>query len=167
MGGATTSDDLVAVSNPNMHTFQQQVEQYYQPKASAPGCENTSWLADDAIFLVFIGINDVCRSYESDLAASNVPALLQAYFQYDDELHISGARNFLFVSVPPFDRSPQIVSRGAQDAASCSNFINTYNWQLTQAVNDSASANIDSKINIYDFHTWMPQVLDLPQTYVL
>ena len=69
--------------------------------------------------------------------------LLQAYFHYIDELHTSGARNFLFVGVPPVDRSPPILARGEQDAASCSQYINTYNLQLAQKVQDWSATNLD------------------------
>ena len=57
MGGATISDGIVA-TEPYIHTLQQQVEQYYQPKYSVPGGENAPWSANDAIFLIFFGINE-------------------------------------------------------------------------------------------------------------
>ena len=58
MSGATISDSIVAAVSPSIHTFQQQVEQYYEPKYSTPGGENAPWSANDAIFLIFIGINE-------------------------------------------------------------------------------------------------------------
>ena len=158
--GATISDSIIAGVSPDTHSLQQQVENYFRPKYSTPGGENASWSADDAVFLIFIGINEyvdeskhpshvadmlesIGLSYQSDPSADNVSALLQAYFHYVDELHGSGARNFLFVNVPPFNRSPAIQARGAQDAANCSKSIHTYNSQLAQQVQSWSAANAD------------------------
>ena len=58
MSGATTSDSVVAAVSPDIHTFQQQVENDYEPKFSTPGGENAPWSADDAVFLIFFGINE-------------------------------------------------------------------------------------------------------------
>ena len=151
MSGATISDSIVAAVSPDIHSFQQQVENYYKPKYSTGGGKNAPWAANNAIFLIFIGINEwadiswrpsqianllesINLSYQGDPSASNVSALLHAYFHYVDELHATGARNFLFVNIPPFDRSPPNLARGAHDAANCSKYINTFNKQLARKV---------------------------------
>ncbi|MCJ1458624.1 hypothetical protein MMC28_008998 [Mycoblastus sanguinarius] len=164
-GGATITDSIVPTSDPTINTFQQQVENYYQPKYSVQGGANAPWSADDAIFIIFFGINDIFGSYENkDIdPAVQIPKLLDAYFSYVDELHRTGARKFLFVGVPPVDRSPYIMARGAADAASCSNWVNSYNLRLAGSVNEWAAANPDSTKSIYDFHAWMTTVLDNPQ----
>ena len=86
-------------------------------------------------------------SYQGDPSADKVSPLLEAYFHYVDELHASGARNFLFVNVPPFDRSPARQARGAQDAANCSKSIHTYNSQLAQEVQNWSAANADVRFD--------------------
>ena len=58
MSGATISDNIVAAVSPDIHTFQQQVENYFKPKYSTPGGNNARWSANDAVFLIFIGINE-------------------------------------------------------------------------------------------------------------
>ena len=58
MSGATTSDSNVAAVGSDVHTFQQQVENYYKPKYSSPGGKNAPWSANDAVFLIFIGVNE-------------------------------------------------------------------------------------------------------------
>jgi len=49
--------------------------------------------------VTWIGINDV--SY-----MRNPPDQLRSLFQLEDQLYAAGARNFIFLTVPPFDRSP-------------------------------------------------------------
>ena len=58
MSGATISDSVVAAVSPDIHSFQQQVENYYKPKYSTPGGEKAPWSANDTVFLIFIGINE-------------------------------------------------------------------------------------------------------------
>lgn len=58
MSGAFISDTIVAAVSPDIHTYQQQVEQHHKPKYSAPGGKDAPWSASDAIFLIFIGINE-------------------------------------------------------------------------------------------------------------
>ena len=56
-GGATITDSLVA-NSAQIHSFEEQVEQYYEPKYSTPGGTNAPWTADTAIFTTFFGINE-------------------------------------------------------------------------------------------------------------
>ena len=92
-------------------------------------------------------LESIDLSYQSDPSAHKVSTLLQAYFQYVDELHATGARNFLFVNVPPFNRSPARQARGAQDTANCSKTIHTYNSQLAQGVQNWGAANTDVRFD--------------------
>jgi len=68
------------------------------------------WTAKNSLFctpygyrkltvVTWIGINDV--SY-----LRNPPDQLRSLFQLEDQLYEAGARNFIFLTVPPFDRSP-------------------------------------------------------------
>ena len=67
MSGATISDSVVAAVSPDIHSFQQQVEHYYKPKYSTPGGNNAPWSAKDAVFLIFIGINEWVDASLQDL----------------------------------------------------------------------------------------------------
>ena len=101
-------------------------------------------------------LESIDLSYQGDPSADKVSALLQAYFHYVDELHASGARNFLFVNVPPFDRSPARQARGAKDAADCSKSIHTYNSQLAQEVPNWSAVNADVR---FDFILYPSSIL--------
>jgi len=48
--------------------------------------------------VTWIGINDVTY-------LRNPPDQLRSLFQIQDQLYAAGARNFVFLTVPPFDRS--------------------------------------------------------------
>jgi len=53
-----------------------------------------------------------------------------------EELHTLGARSFLFLTVPPTDRSPLVLEQGPQASALMHTFISQYNTQLNLAVNN-------------------------------
>ncbi|CAE6431237.1 unnamed protein product [Rhizoctonia solani] len=56
------------------------------------------WNAKNSLFITWIGINDINRGVVSE----RLPML----FGLQHDLYENGARNFLFLNLPPFDRSP-------------------------------------------------------------
>ena len=88
-------------------------------------------------------MNSIQFSYEDADPAIRIPQLIDAYFRYVNELYEDGARRFLFMGVPPFDRSPPYVAKAPQDAQKCSNFINEYNLELAKQIIDWAGTHPD------------------------
>ena len=66
--------------------------------------------------------------------ATEVPVLLDAYFEYVNELLAVGAQKILFINLPPTNRSPPYLGQSADMASKMANFINTYNQQLTARI---------------------------------
>lgn len=80
-----------------------QVNSFLANKAVAP------WTGTNALFSVFIGINDIGNSwYQSGDRAAFSDTLLTAYFALIQKIYDAGGRNFLFVNVPNVDRSPLV-----------------------------------------------------------
>ncbi|KAJ3482364.1 hypothetical protein NLI96_g7024 [Meripilus lineatus] len=87
-GGATIDASLVTPYEPTVLSMTDQVNQFLTTVANKPA--STPWTSSNALFSFFIGINDIGNSYyQSGSRDANV-----------------GARNFLFINVPPIDRSP-------------------------------------------------------------
>ncbi|PIL24007.1 hypothetical protein GSI_13758 [Ganoderma sinense ZZ0214-1] len=63
------------------------------------------WNAEDTLFITWIGINDCAR-----LEIPAVPNAVEELFVEQEALYQAGARNFLFIDVPPIHRSPGGVS---------------------------------------------------------
>ncbi|EJF66374.1 hypothetical protein DICSQDRAFT_97426 [Dichomitus squalens LYAD-421 SS1] len=59
------------------------------------------WSAQDTLFVTWIGIND-CGQIE----IPSVPETLEELFVEQEVLYQAGARNFLFIDVPPIHRTP-------------------------------------------------------------
>ncbi|CAF9913776.1 MAG: hypothetical protein HETSPECPRED_001657 [Heterodermia speciosa] len=164
-GGATITDSIVRPIDPQINTLQEQVEQLFQPRYLSQKNKPGGWTADSSIFSILIGINDIQFSFEDADPAIRIPQLIDAYFRYVNEMYDDGARRFLFMGVPPFDRSPPYIAKAPQDAQKCSDFINGYNLELAKQANDWAGTHPDADTSIYDFHAWMTKILDAPQQY--
>ena len=95
----------------------------------------------DLRWLILFG--SVLHSYENIPAATQVPKLLDAYFSYVEQLYKDGGRKFLFLNLNPFDRSPPLLAKGANNAASCSAYSKEYNTQLERRVKDWSSNHKD------------------------
>lgn len=61
-----------------------------------------------------------------------VPELMDNYFRLVHELYESGARQFLFLNVPPTTRSPKIVSQN--DTVAHSTYVGIYNRELSARI---------------------------------
>jgi phospholipase/lecithinase/hemolysin len=57
------------------------------------------WKATDSLFFTWVGINDCAFG-------PNIDEKMTAIFVGQEQLYKAGARNFLFVNLPPIDRSP-------------------------------------------------------------
>jgi hypothetical protein len=68
-------------------------------KFLARHAKNVVWNAEDSLFVLWAGIND--------LAETGSPVgPIKALFQLMNELHGAGARNFLLLDCPPIHRTP-------------------------------------------------------------
>ena len=156
-GGATVDSALVTPYLPTVLSLKQQVQTEYLPiYADHPSFFD--WQANDTLFAIFIGINDIGNAYgeaNSSLIFSDVFA---EYASLVDQLYGSGARNFLFLNVPPVNRSPLTVAAGAAAQALEAIDITVYNGNLTQLADkwDSSSTHLWSKTcaNLYASRFW-------------
>jgi phospholipase/lecithinase/hemolysin len=106
-GGATVDAALAKPYLPTVHSLIDQVTGDFMP---AYGVMPTSrrrvqWTGDDSLFLFFIGINDVLNTYNAN-NPSLVAKIFSEYTGLVEQVYSSGARNFLFLDVPPLQKSP-------------------------------------------------------------
>ena len=120
------------------------------------------WTGQNSIFSIFFGINDITRSCASQ---DTQTALLNSYFNLATNLYNAGARKFLFIGVPPVDRSPVACNTDSCDGTTCSNIINSFNGELASMVTPWAQSLSGVTTSIYDFHAFLEGVLDNPTQY--
>jgi len=90
---------------------------------------------------------------------------LNAYFALVQKLYNAGGRNFLFLNVPPIDRTPLMLAQSASAQALEKSVINTFNTKLAAKIKAFQSANSGVKTFIYDSHTQFTTMLNSPKTY--
>ncbi|KAK1228408.1 hypothetical protein PQX77_008545 [Marasmius sp. AFHP31] len=111
---------------------------------------------DDALFVCWIGINDCAYSHEH---AHTIEKIISLHDQLYKEVH---ARNFMFVDVPPIERTPA-VHRGNEESAK-GNYID-WNTMLQTSLNAFAVSHPDSTVLVYSSHALFTRVLDNPTSY--
>ncbi|KAI0629647.1 hypothetical protein C8Q77DRAFT_1236175 [Trametes polyzona] len=169
-GGATINASLVQPYEPTVLSVIDQVNQFLAGAAKKPA--TAPWTSENALFSVWIGINDLGNSYyqSGDRDAFN-DVLLDSYFGQVQELagltvcSNVGARNFLFINVPPTDRSPLMLGQAASAQALLKQVIASYNTKLAQRAAALEAANPGVSTWIWDSNAAFSEVLDNPTKY--
>ena len=164
-GGATVDSALVKPYLPTVLSLKDQVRNEYLPKyASHPSYFN--WKPENTLFASFLGINDVGNAYANPNASWVLADDIAEYASLMDEVYQSGARNFLFLNVPPVNRSPLTVAQGASAETLEASYIAEYNVNITRMAANLSTAYSDAKTFVFDTNTIFSQVLDFPCAYV-
>ncbi|KAJ7737093.1 fungal cellulose binding domain-containing protein [Mycena metata] len=168
-GGATINATLVA---PITLALPDEVEQFLV--GAVTKSETSPWTSENALFSVWIGINDIGNTFYlngSRDAFSDV--LLDDYFAQVQRLVLVrlifsevGGRNFLFINVPPTYRAPLLVSFfSPAQLLTEKSVINTYNAKLVAKVAEFKKKNHGVTTWVYDAYSIFTAILDDPTKY--
>ncbi|KDQ09578.1 carbohydrate esterase family 16 protein [Botryobasidium botryosum FD-172 SS1] len=115
------------------------------------------WNASNALFVSWIGINDIGRGWPSELS-------LDALFEAQEALYDAGARNFLFIDVPPMNRSPAVPLARAPVDAPYTSWNTQLSVRLTQFIEDHREGASVFRVSAFGiFH----HLLDNPELHGL
>ncbi|TCD67288.1 hypothetical protein EIP91_000311 [Steccherinum ochraceum] len=165
-GGATIDAALVAPFEPTVLSIVDQVTQFNQILAPKP--PGAQWAGNNSLFAVWIGINDVGNSF----AWSNVTSqsafhrtLMRRLFGQIDSLYEHGARQFLFLTVPPTNRAPLLLEQGPKAVAKITSALADYNSQLAANVKAFATKHRDVTTSVFDTRPIFNTLLDNSATF--
>jgi len=159
MSGATASD------------VRTQIETFFLPRAGAPS-RKVPWTAENSLFITWVGINDLAYPGE-------IRSVMTQLFTVQERLYDAGARNFMFIDIPPIDRSPACTKltmfdvddddREATINAAKERFIG-WNIALDQFTRRFASSKASKKappptILYHSAHKTMTNILDDPSDH--
>ncbi|KAJ4253744.1 hypothetical protein NW762_010138 [Fusarium torreyae] len=103
--GATLDKSIV---NNNGYDVIREIDEAFSPYYKV----GEAFDADTSLFAVWIGINDIANSYLNEDA--DVHDNIFKSFRYRiDTLYMAGARNFLFLTVPPLEHAPRVTGSSA------------------------------------------------------
>ncbi|CAK3950086.1 carbohydrate esterase family 16 [Lecanosticta acicola] len=163
-GGATVDAALIPQYLPTVLSLKQQVDGEYGPTyASRPGF--FPWQPENTLFAVWIGINDINNAYHWANKSEVFDLDIKEYAGLVDTLYCNGARNFLFLNVPPIDRSPSTITNGASSPSIQRTDISEWNRNVSRIASNLSSTYQDATTFVFDTNKLFNQVLDDPCSY--
>jgi hypothetical protein len=97
-GGATVNASLVKPYKPTVKSLIDQVKLFSDSIANKPSY--AKWTNGTAVFMVWLGVNDVGNSYSSANVTPLLGKIMDSYFTQLDILYVAGARIFALLNVP-------------------------------------------------------------------
>ncbi|TFK36386.1 GDSL lipase/esterase [Crucibulum laeve] len=164
VAGATT-DAAIVPPKKEVMSLVDQVSQFSQFMAPRPS--GAQWESSNTLFAVWIGINDIDFSFSWTNVShpqlyTNITNRLLTQL---DVLYNSGARSFMFLTVPPIDRAPLWTQQGPKMVTQIRPLIADYNRQLIGAVTHFEKSHVDlDTVTIFDTHPIFNTLLDNAQT---
>ncbi|KAJ8088933.1 hypothetical protein PM082_014180 [Marasmius tenuissimus] len=140
------------------HDLADQLFQYL----SKPRPNDELWSAsppNEVCYILFFGIND-CGSNQECFLSDIVSKILEAAQRLYDE---AAARNFLFIDVPPIDRSPSGVKFDCADIIE--RRVQTWNEEFRTQIVEFQANTATAKVNIFSLHQVLSKILDDPEDF--
>ncbi|EUC63968.1 cellulose-binding GDSL lipase/acylhydrolase, putative [Rhizoctonia solani AG-3 Rhs1AP] len=130
------------------------------------------WTATNSLFSTFIGINDLNRG-------APIAATINTLFNLQETLYNTGARNFLFINVPPTNRCPfsqccdfpvirvnsDLSCLLGNNNATLASLISSWNTQLKASGEAFQAKHSDVAVFYYDSWSLYTKLLDNPVQY--
>ncbi|KIK62796.1 carbohydrate esterase family 16 protein [Collybiopsis luxurians FD-317 M1] len=165
-GGATIDAALVPPFLPTVLSVVDQVSQFQQFLAPKP--TGAKWSSSDSLFAIWIGINDVGNSFPWTNISQPIfyEKLMARLTSQVDILYDSGARSFVFLTVPPTDRAPLQIEQGPEVVARFKGFLADYNNLLSATVRNFTQHHSDVELAmVFDTRPIFNTLLDNSQTF--
>ncbi|KAJ7166386.1 hypothetical protein C8R43DRAFT_985757 [Mycena crocata] len=164
-GGATINASLVAPFEPTVLSLIDQVNEFLTGGvAGKPPA--TPWTSANALFSVWIGVNDMAGSwFQPGDRGAFADILLDEYFALMQKLYAVGARNFLFLNVPRVDLTPLVIQSGPATQAQLKSVIDDFNTRLASRVASFKANNTSVEIWLWDSNSVFTTILNAPTQF--
>jgi phospholipase/lecithinase/hemolysin len=162
--------------------LREQVEQFFLPNygGGPNGTGRVRWRSDETLFVFFFGINDVngavmqarnstSNTTNSDAATfldSTLSRIVSAYDRHIETLYTSGARNYMFLTVPAIHRAPASVVQGEEVVEALRVAVLDFNDRIRNMVVEMLRRHADAAAFILDTFALFDEVLDEPESRV-
>ncbi|TDL20818.1 hypothetical protein BD410DRAFT_790494 [Rickenella mellea] len=115
------------------------------------------WDANDTLFVTWVGINDCAytKKHEKDM---------ERYFGLQEELYEFGARNFMFIDVPPISRTPAMPALLRNEPSAAATY-NNWNEHLHKSSLKFQEKHRDAKVFLFSSSATFNRVLDSPEEH--
>lgn len=164
-GGATVDSKLVTPYAPTVLSLVDQVQSEFLPRYGSHPAD-APWTGKDSLFAFFIGINDVGNSWWLN-NATLYDTIFTRYAGLLDQVYKTGARNFLFLSVPPVNLAPLTLNKddNGYSVEAEGKVILDWNRRLTALTKAFKKSHTDSQIFVHDTYKVFNDVIKKPKAY--
>ncbi|GAA5978541.1 hypothetical protein JCM5350_003133 [Sporobolomyces pararoseus] len=159
--GATTNNSIVAS---NVPCFIDQVN-IWKDWFTKPDSE-VKWQSNSTLFTVWFGINDVgFATVSNQNSTAQRPLIFATYWNVVDLLYAQGARNILFLGVPPTQRTPFVQSTNEVIVSIFEEAIAGYNAHLYEFAQTLSQKYPDMNVALFDTQGFFNAIIDQPELY--
>ncbi|KAK4187765.1 putative acylhydrolase [Podospora australis] len=162
-GGATTNATLVQPWREDVLSLVDQFTQFSNSIASKPAY--APWTAENSLFGIWIGVNDVGNSWWKEDYDQLVDAIMDTYFRQLQIAYNAGARNFALLTVPPIHRTPAMQAESVEVQETEAVSIAKYNAAIATRLAAFKAANSGVVAKIVDTGAPFNAALDNPTAY--
>ncbi|KAF2859287.1 carbohydrate esterase family 16 protein [Piedraia hortae CBS 480.64] len=162
-GGAVVDGDIIPPFSPTILSLRNQTEDYFIPHFTGSH-RKMDWDPNTTLFAIWIGINDVIGTLHHPSGAKVLMNALAAYAGVVGELYTAGARNFLFFTVPPVDKSP-LAEYYAGSESKINSLKHYANDGILSLARHLVALHSDAWIHIFDVHALWEKVFQDPCTF--
>ncbi|QRV82804.1 carbohydrate esterase family 16 protein [Ceratobasidium sp. AG-Ba] len=141
-----------AIAGNNVTGFTNQIQSEFMPTAGQKPA-TSPWTADNSVFVSWIGINDLHEGADPTTTMNTI-------MQQQQSLYDVGARNFILINMPPWDRSPM----GAQIAGLGPRVL-AWNAMLADSTLTFSVAHQDASCLVFSSWDTMTTILNNPARY--
>lgn len=144
------------------YCFDDQVGEFESALVPAPA--EAPWTPDDSLAVIWVGINDVGEAFWESIALP-LDAVMTRYWGLVEDLYDDGLRDFVIMSVPPFDQAPVFAQQAASALAGLQGNISAYNEALESNLASFTSGRSDVTARFFDTSSYFWAALDDPTAY--
>ncbi|GAA6051583.1 hypothetical protein JCM3770_003483 [Rhodotorula araucariae] len=162
VGGSTVWPEARAAGFPNV-SFPDQIG-WFVKNVSEGAEDKPEWQSDSSLFSVFFGINDInLQNFQGSSIDEVLDATFEAYDQSMSTLYSHGARNFLLLNVPYFNRAPlsELLATAVPGLLPPVNAsIAMWNKRLEDYAGELPNKYPGAEVEVYDIASWLDETLD-------
>ncbi|KAL7273109.1 hypothetical protein RUND412_004054 [Rhizina undulata] len=161
-GGATIDANIVAPYLSTVLSLVDQVDIFLDGITSGLV---PNW-GDSGLFAFWIGINDIGNTYYESVDQDTLhDEMMDSYFEKVQELYDVGAREFLFMTVPPVEKTPLMIAQGTTAQEEEAVEIADFNDRVFARAEAFKANNTGVTLYLYDTQPAFDMIIADPTAY--
>ncbi|CEL11907.1 hypothetical protein ASPCAL15001 [Aspergillus calidoustus] len=157
LSGAVVDVDIIPTAP---HDVDYQVHEKFEPYSN----QTNFFPKKTSLFTMWVGNNDINRSFNGTDPTINVK-IIARYEELVRHLYDIGARNFLFLSVPPMWRFPSNTENPDVDLPKLQRAVEDYNRRLKRMAREIDHNLPYSTVYYYDIPPLLNAIIDDPSQF--